>query len=292
VNIIYYTSGITGSGRVVRGISIGNALRRKGVDCEYAILSGSHFSFLTERLNIKHIEIPLEDEEPLSKSEYKYSALYRTLMETNPDVLIIDLLWFSLYHFIHELPCKRIFLCRQVDDEFFSIEFTDESIKFRPGDYDILLAIEPFSSSIQMKQINPIVIRNRDEILSRKEALIKLGIDDDQKNCFITYNGEPGEFEEVKKKYSYLDEVGYQVVTTSNYEGGLFPSVDYFNAFDLIICGAGYNSYWEVVYFDKDVIFSPAVRLFETGERRINECQGYTFDENGADQLVDIIMNM
>ena len=32
--------------------------------------------------------------------------------------------------------------------------------------------------------------------------------------------------------------------------------------------------------------------MFEKQEHRIDECQEYIFKENGADQLVDIVMNL
>jgi UDP-N-acetylglucosamine:LPS N-acetylglucosamine transferase len=151
---------------------------------------------------------------------------------------------------------------------------------------------EPFESMIKSDRINPIIIRNRDEILPRKAALDKLGIKSGKKVCLFAFNGKAGEFERIKKMYSYLEDVGYRVEYTTNYKGGLFPAVDYFNAFDLVICGAGYNAFWEAVYFKKEAVFVPVPRRFESQEKRINECQGYSFDINGADQLVDIILNL
>ena len=222
----------------------------------------------------------------------KSSILFKTFMDLKPDVLLVDLLWFPLYYLINDLPFRKILLSRQVEDEFFSISTPDAKLVFRPEDFDFIFAIEPFKNCIKMDSINPIVIRNRDEILSREEALNKLGLDDTSKSCLVAYNGHPGDFKKVKKTYSYLEDECYQVVYTTNYEGGIFPVVDYFNAFDLIICGAGYNSFWEAIYFNKEAVFVPTRAMFESGERRVDECQEYTFVENGADQLVDIVMNL
>ena len=156
----------------------------------------------------------------------------------------------------------------------------------------LILGIEPFTSSIPMKSINPIVIRNHNEIIPHEIALQELKLDSNQKACFLSYSGHPGDFKKVKNTYSYLEEQGYQMVYSNNYDEGIFPIVDYFNAADLIICGAGYNSFWEAVYFEKEAIFIPTHAQFESGERRIRECQEFNFNENGADQLVDIMMNM
>ena len=293
MKIVYYTSGISGSGRVVRGISIGNALKRKNVHSEYLILSSSPFAHFADRLGISHVEIPVEDEHQLSKENYENSELYGTISALDPDILLVDLLWFSLYRFIHELPCKKIFLCHQVFDRFFTIPLKEEKISIRPEDYNMLLAVEPFTCSIPMRQINPIILRNRDEILPRAEALDRLNLNDNQKVSLFAFNGHPGDFERYKKKYSYLEDTGgYQMIYTTIYKGGIFPIVDYFNAFDFIITAAGYNSFWEVMFFNKEAVFENIPLNFSSTERRIRECQEYTFDENGANQLVDIIMSL
>lgn len=292
MKVLYYTSGVTGSGRVVRGISIGNALRRKGIKADFTILSSPLFAHLADAFNITHYDIPVESEEKLTGSTYMHSELYQVINSLKPDVLIVDLLWFPLYHFIHDLPCKKIFLCRQVDDRFFNISMPDKIISFRLEDYDYVLAIEPFTCMIPLKEINPIILRNRNEILSRKTAFHTLGIDDGNKKCLVAYSGPSDNFKKIKKKYSYMENEGYEMVYTANYKNNIFPVVDYFNAFDLIICGAGYNAFWEVIFFKKKAIIVPELKSFEDQKRRISECQDYRFDMNGADQLVDVMLKL
>ena len=292
MRVLYFTSGITGSGRIVKGLSIGTALERRGIHDKFTILSSSPFASIIDRLGFNHVEIPLEDESELSEKNYRKSALYEWISSLNPDILIVNLQWFSLHSFIEDLQCKKIFLSRQVDDRFFTIPLADGRISFKKEDYDLVLATEPFSSKIPVQQINPMIIRNRDEILSRKDARKRLNLHGSKKVCLFAFNGKPGEFEDIKKRYSYLKDSGYTMVYTTNYHGGLFPTVDYFNAFDLIICGAGYNSFWEAKYFGKEAVFVPVQRRFEDQQRRINECSDYTFNENGADQLVEIMFKM
>ena len=291
MRVVYFTTGISGSGRIVRGISVGNAFKRKNIACDYTIISSSEFSFLIDRFAYNNITIPVESRAELSLKNYEQSVLYNTLIDLQPDILIVDLVWYTLHHFINTLNCRKIFLCRQVIDSFFSIVLQDDHLVFKPDDYHLIYAIEPFKSSIQMKSLNPIILRNRDEILEREDAIKKLSLNRNQKTCFIYYNGEPGDFERVKGTYSYLQEEGYQLVHSTNYDNGIFPIVDYFNAADLLICGGGYNSFWESIFFDKEAIFVPTPKNFESQEQRIKECQEFYFDENGADQLVKIIMN-
>jgi len=289
VKIVYYTSGITGSGRVVTGIAIGNALRRKGMDKEFTILSSSPFARLADGFN--HIEIPAEDENALSPENYPSSELFKKLKELAPDVMIVDLLWFPIHHFSKELPCKKLLICRYVHEKFFSIPLPGGRLDFDPSRFDLVLATEPFESMVPMQQINPIVIRNRDEILSREDALKKLGLDEGRQNCLFAFNGHPGDFRRAQKKYSHLEDF-YRMVYSTNYKGGLFPAVDYFNAFDFMVCGAGYNQFWEAIFFDKEAVFEATESIFGDQARRVQECQEYYFDKNGADQLVEIVLKL
>ena len=289
MKVVYYTSGTTGSGRIVRGISIGNSFRRKATKVDFSIVSSSSFAYLADVFNIPHYEIPAETEDKLGKDSYANSELFRTLLRLKPDVLLIDLLWFPVYHFLDNLPCRSVFLWERLDERFFTIPLPGGAISYRPEKFDLVLAIEPFKGEGPEKQVNPLIIRNRDEIFSRDQAVQKLRLNPSKKSCLISIGGQPGDFERVMKEYCYLEDAGYQLVPTT-YGKGLFPVVDYFNAFDLVICGAGYNSFWEAIFFEKEAIFIPTKASFVSGERLIEEYQDYTFSENGADQLVDIVL--
>ena len=296
-NIVYYTSGLTGSGRLVRGLSIGTALARQNTDSAFIIVSSCRLGFLAKLCGFRHIQIPIENEEQLSYENYRQSLLYSTLTELDPDILIVDLQWFSLASFIDELECKKVFLCTQlnishIDEIYFTIKLADRALRFDPDQYDLLVEAEPTNVSLAMKKIDPLIIRDRNEILTREEALRQLNLEGQDKVCLFAFNGKPGEFEEKKKMYSYLEDEGYAMVYTTNYRHGLFPAVDYFNAFDLLITGAGYNAFWEAVYFKKEAIFCPQERRFENQRLRIETCMDYEFDENGADQLVKLLAGL
>lgn len=293
MRILYYTTGTTGSGHLVLGLSIANAFRRRGVEHTLTILSSSpSFTDLADRMGVRHREVPFENETQLSTEAYASSALYNAVVELDPDILIVTLHWFMLNSFIQELSCKKIFLCRQVDERFFSMPVGGKTLAFQPRDYDLALAIEPFPTSQPLRRINPLVLRNRDEILPRKDALRELGLTEGGNHCLFAFNGKPGEYERVKKMYSYLEDEGYEMAYSTNYHGGLFPAVDYFNAFEMLICGAGYNAFWEAVYFQKEAIFVPMPRRFENQSWRVEECQEYNFERNGADEVTELILGM
>lgn len=316
MRIVYYSSARTGSGHIVLGLSIYNGLvrqgvikqggRRKAAADEFIILTCGSFTELAGPFGVTVVPIPAEDENRLSKEAYPESVLYRKLTELDPDILLVDLSWFTLHYFIGELRCKKIFLCRQIEDSAFAIPLREGPLIFDPGSYDRLFAIEPFQSKIDLEQMNPIVIRNREEILPRNRALEGLfgGAEHgSRKNyaadevsagkvCLFAFNGRPGEFEEIKRMYDYLENEGYAMVYSTNFQGGLFPAADYFNGIDLIICGAGYNAFWEAMYFEKEAVFVPVKRRFEDQRKRVETCSNYRFTENGADRLAREIVNL
>ncbi len=289
MRVVFYTSGTTGSGRLVRGIAVGNALRRAGLDCEFTILNMSPFAHLADAFGHRHVEIPPEPEEDLTGETYPGSALYRNLIALDPDVLIVDLLWFSLHHFIDRFTCRKIFLSHWVKDDFFRVPLPGGTLRFRPEQYHQLLAIEPFDTPLPFDRINPVIIRNRDEILDRETALGKLGLSPDEKHCLYAFNGNPGDFDAHRSKYAYLEDEGYAMTYSSNYRGGLFPAVDYFNAFDLVICAASYNQFWESRYFGKQALFENISSRFSSSERRVKYYLRHRFETNGADELVERI---
>ncbi len=291
MRIAYYTSGISGWGHLVQGVSIARALARAGVRAEYRMFtSGAVPPFLSA--DTACVRLPAEGKEELSGGRHGTSALFRAFKDFAPDVLLVDLHWFMIHFLASDLRCRKIFLCREVHPSFFTIALRSGTISFRPGDYDLALATEPFGHPFPMEEINPVVLRNPDEILSRREACRRLDLDPADRHCFFTFKENPREELAVRKTYAYLgEEGGYRMVYAADYENGLFPAADYFNACDLLVTGAGYNSFWEARHFRKDAIFIPMPRNFENTYRRVAELSDYEFDGNGADQLVRRMMD-
>ncbi len=294
MKIVYYTSSIAGTGRIIQGVSICMGLRRMGINCEFLILSNASpdVASIADRLSVSHIEIPPEDSDQLNSRNYGASVLYLTLRELQPDILIVDRLWFSLHHFINRINCLKIFFTIQVSDNFFYIKLPCGSdISFCPEQYSRVFTIEPFNPPFHAEKLAPMIIRNRDEILSRDSALEKLGLNKNgRKYCLTAINYKPGHLELLEEKYSYLENEGYTLVRSTNLGGGgIFPAVDYFNAFDLVICAAGYTQYWETKYFNKKALYETLPLKFSSMDWRIRHCQDCSFQDNGCDQLAEII---
>lgn len=290
MNILYYTSSTTGVGRLVTGMAIGNALKRKGVSCKYTIAHSSSFGHLAGDFHA--LWVPVETEDDLAPGRWKQSILYKTFRKLKPDVLIVHHQWFMVHNFIQELPCKKVYLSDQAFDSHFRVPLPTGELVFDARSYDRVIAIEPFQSTVPMETVNPVILKNRDEILSRETALRRLGHDGAKPVAFYGLSGRPEYFEKFRSKYAYLADEGYEVLYSGTYQGGLFPVVDYFNAIDLLICGAGYNQVWEAGYFGKKALFEILDVNFSDQSLRIKTSESFHFDVNGADQLADIIMKL
>lgn len=293
MNIVFYTSGISGVGRIATGIAVYNALKRNHIECTYQMVTHSSLGHIAQDMGIEHIYIPLEDEIQLSKKNYHKSVLYHTLTVLKPDVLIVYLQWFTIQQFLHELKCKKIFLMHNVITNFFSFATINGEYIFSPTHYHYCLAIEPFHLPFEAKSINPLIMKNHDEILSEKAARVRLQLPLDKKMCLISISGYENEFDYYAKKYTAKLSSGYDFFMTSNHENqNIFPVIDYYNAFECIVCGAGYNSFWETRFFNKKAYIVPFKRIFEDQFYRVNNFSSYTFTRNGADQLVELIVSM
>jgi hypothetical protein len=290
VRVVYYTSSITGVGRLVTGMAVGNALERRGVSCKYTIVHSSSLGRLAEDFTTAWV--PVETESDLAPGNWHTSVLYKTLRRLKPDLLLVNHPWFMIHNFIAELPGKKIYLSDQAFDSHFRVPLRGGDLVFDPAGYDRVFAIEPFRSAVAMENLNPFILRNRDEIMPREKALSRLGLDGAKPAALYSLSGDPQYFEKFRDKYSYLEKDGYDVIYTGTYREGIFPAVDYFNAFDVIVCGAGYNQVWEENYFGKKALFEILDVNFSDQSLRIKTSGNFRFDVNGADQLADIIKQL
>ena len=293
MKIVYYTSGISGLGRLVHGIALYNAFHRRGLsDFSFKIIHSApeKQSRVLDRTGISHQHVPPEI--PGSDD----SPLLSVLRKLSPDITIVDRMWMSVQDLRDRIPGKVVFITSRVNEDFFYIE-NNAYRKFQPQLYDAVLTSEPFHFPFAHTEINPLIIRTHDEILpesAAREALIKCMKHYDQKKpiCFIGVNYAPGFLKKFKELYSYLEEM-YNVVYSTNMDGGgIFPIADYYNAIDYMVCSATYNFYWEARYFNKEAVFVPVPVLHCDQQARLDEAADFSFEENGADQLVDILLNL
>ncbi|MDC7225032.1 MAG: hypothetical protein PQJ60_14885 [Spirochaetales bacterium] len=287
MRIVFLTSG-KGSGHVVLALSLFNALNRLSRNFEFILMGDYEFAHLCDGL-FSQYSIPMEPS--LYLNDPRSSQLYLMLKELAPDVLVTDGLWFPLKNMVDSFPFRKIIFFRQTTQAWFKLtagKYGD--LEFDPESFDHCFSIEPGFLPPGFKELNPFVIRNGDEIYSREEARKALGISREKKKiCLLAHNGFEGEWEKLKKSQRNIAKE-YRLIRSSNRRGkGLFPLADYLNGVDLLIGGAGYNLFYEALYFKKDFHLFPQERKFEDQNWRLKNNSEYSFDMNGADQLAQII---
>ncbi len=294
MRVLFFSAGATGSGHIVRGLSVAAALRRAGLHHDYAILTtATPYAELARRLGVPIQEIPFEMEEASESAHYRDSRTFMAISAFNPDILIVDMFWLGLHASARELPCRKVLLTFQFDPAFYHIRTPNNDFRFRPEDYDLLLRTEPgYAVPFEATEINPMVLRNHDEILGKDAARADLGLENAERSCLFACSGESGQVEAVWKSFSYLQDEGWTVYRAQHREGGLFPTIDWFAAFELLVCGAGYNAFWEARWMRKEAFFVPFPRLREDQARRPALFSDYQVQVNGADQLVGMLTSL
>lgn len=290
MRVLFLAPGATGSGHIVRGLSIAAALKRATVPHDFAILSADvPYISLAQRFGILISALKRERLEELDTEHYRGSSLFADIGLFKPDILIVDQFWMALDAFIHELPCKKVLLTFQMDPSVFHLKIKENEYRFHPEDYDLLLRTEPgYEVPFESREINPMVMRNQDEILSKEAARANLMLAEEARACLFACSGEPAQVEETWKSFSYLETEGWTVIRSQHRDGGLFPVSDWFNAFDLLVSGAGYCAFWEARWFKKEAFFVSFPRRFEDQARRASLFSDYEFETNGADELVKL----
>lgn len=283
MRVLIYASGVTGSGRFVAALAVALALKRAGLD-SVRILSSHPFSHLAEVVGVDAVQIPREGPRLLATSHFPESALYDSIMSFAPELLIVVQSWYAVQTMSRAFPFPTLLLLRNASNEFFRARGPDGSLTLDVSSFYGVIATEPYDFEFPVSRVPPLILRNRSELLERVNAAEVLGIDPERPTALVATNGEVGEFDVLRRDYSYLENE-YQVVYSSNHRDGLFPAVDYYEAIDFLVCGAGYNQFWEAQYFAMNAHFVPQPRRYEDQYWRVEKCQGHRFSENGADVL-------
>ena len=248
---------------------------------------------LARRFGVGIGTIPREDEATLAAGNFRDSATFAAIVSFKPDILIVDQFWMTIDTFVRELPGKKVLLTLQMDLSIFHIRTPQREFRFRSEDYDLLIRTEPgYETPFDSIEIQPMIIRNRDEIKSREAALAELGLSGAAQACLFSCSGEENQIAAIWKSFSYLQDEGWEVVRSQHRSGGLFPAIDWYDAFQLIICGAGYSAFWEARWMRKEAFFVPFKRRFEDQARRPALFSDYEFDTNGADELIKLIAGL
>jgi UDP-N-acetylglucosamine:LPS N-acetylglucosamine transferase len=286
MNVFFVSLG-NGAGHLMRGIAIYNAIQRNNLPVDYKIIG----------INKVHPKItdsyPFEEVAVIPsrfETDLPNTPLYKRLTGEKVDLVIVDHAWAWTRNILQDMDCRKVLLLRQISPAFLRLRFEESIIEYDPTIFDQVYLIEPFKSPVKGKNIRPIVAKNPGEILSRSEARFRLQVPDNKPCAVISQTGiTKDEINRVSQVFNNLpDSDNYHCIKSSSYDdNGIFPLLDYYNGIDLMVSGAGYNTYWQNRFFKKKAIFLPFRRAEENQAIRVKTCADYEMKENGADVLVN-----
>ncbi len=282
--VAYFTAGTVGAGDLLQGFSIERALARAGLEVEFRAFSPEPPFPYARYAN--YTPVPVRMQELQQASLAGASHLAHALLDFGPDILIVGQFWAPL-RFILPLPdCEHWLLIRRCPDIWF--EGPPEA-PFDPTQYERIIAVEPLEYDVFTDRIDPGVICNPDECRPREALRELLNVEESRRLIVVSHAGEPGEIDEIPVRAGPDDLVVY----FSLYDDQApFPLCSWLSGADAVLCGAGYNTFWEartLGYFDR-TRFVPFSRQIDDQAWRVRECSAVRPKTNGADTLARWIL--
>jgi hypothetical protein len=209
------------------------------------------------------------------------SALFRSLTDYNPDLLLVDLFWAPLRHIRPALRCEAWLLLRSVPLWWFS---GSRRRPFAPAQFARVFAMEPLVDWPNAEPLDPVVIANPEECQATGALRERLGLAPTRRLVVAIQAGRPGEVLRLGG--------GPDCILWSCSDPRFpFPAAEWLGGADEIFSGAGYNSYWEAVWlgYAGSVTFVPFPRPIDDQRRRMKLGPRLRMTRNGADVLAACI---
>jgi hypothetical protein len=248
-----------------------------GVRCEAWVITASEADPLAQREGLCALSFPSRErmrESGLEEIRYMATAkvwIQSVVSSLSPDILLVDGHPAGSMHELGkalELAKKKVLLHSEDDLEALGTSTTSRLFSL-------------YDQSFRTQSNSPILIREREELLSRKDARRALGITSDRA-VYITLRGREsdGGTQELLEIVHRLKAEGWHIVLSAGpgYNGPPIhePGISYADHFlpmellpgiDAAVSSGGYHSFYELMYVGIPTVFLPDIR---TGDSRID----------------------
>ncbi|PRQ02461.1 hypothetical protein ENSA5_22790 [Enhygromyxa salina] len=288
--VAYFTAGTVGAGHLVRGEAIRRGLARAGFTGE--VRSFGPATGFDGWLSGDHLSVEVRDDPMLADPDLApRSALGRALLDWQPDLVIVDMFWAPVRHLLARLGCPAWLLVRACPPVWLT---GAGAVRFDPGAWDRIVAIEPIGAEVLTHAIDPIVIANPNECAGPGRLRELLGAPDDRPLVVVSHAGKPAERGELEARAQARAPAGATVVRLDP-DGpgrGLFPAARTLGGADLVVSGVGYNSFWEAHWlgWHERTEFCPFARSIDRQGLRLARFRGHRARANGADTLAQWVL--
>jgi hypothetical protein len=145
------------------------------------------------------------------------------------------------------------------------------------------VAIEPLPCTPVTHTIDPVVVCNPDEVQTPTALRRRYRVEPGVPFAAVVHAGVSGEIDQLRKRVR----AGQATVTLDLFaEESLFPAAAWLGGADLVVSGAGYNSYWEAQWlgYGARACFVPFQRRIDDQAWRLR-LGAWKPRQNGADTL-------
>jgi UDP-N-acetylglucosamine--N-acetylmuramyl-(pentapeptide) pyrophosphoryl-undecaprenol N-acetylglucosamine transferase len=302
--VIFYAVNGLGLGHVTRLLAIARALRRLAPQAEILFLTSSEADGVIYREGFAAIKLPsktIREACGLRKTTYlkmAQSVTWNAISAFDPDVLVVDT--YPSGSFEELIPVlrwrqKNVFVFREQRRDSFQSDLLKAILPL----YDLLIVphetveqVGDLPEPAKARAVGPILIRERNELLSRTQARAALGlpgrIDEDTLLIYCSFGGggEPESrraLELTSRAVSALPNAhlvigqGPLLLTEPEPRMGMtvirgrYPMMDVLPAFDAAVAAAGYNTVHELLFAGIASVLVPFGRILDDQGRRAHE---------------------
>ena len=302
--VVFYAVNGLGLGHVTRLLAIARAMRKQAPQTEILFITSSEADGVIYREGFAAIKLPsktVREACGLRKSTYlkmAQSVTWNAIGAFDPDVLVVDT--YPSGSFEELIPVlrwrqKNVFVFREQRRDSFQSEMLMAALPL----YDLLIVphetvaqIGALPEPAKARAVGPILIRERNELLSRTQARATLGlsgvINDETLLLYCSFGGG-GEPEsrralELTTRAVLALPHAHLVIgsgplllappeprTGMTVVSGRYPMMDVLPAFDAAVAAAGYNTVHELIFAGIPSVFVPFGRILDDQGRRARE---------------------
>mgnify|MGYP002620200435 CR=1 FL=1 len=288
----------TGAGHLSRAGAVRRALARAGAPVELRAFGPPLPPALAQPWWIGTPILPSDVRPPerLARSE-----LGRAVSAWEPDLVIVDVYWMAVQALVRSLQLPAWLLLRRVPPGWLrgtpAVPFADDA-------WERVITIEPDACPGGYDAIDPVVLVNPDECLTAPEVHAALQVPAGHRLELVTHAGIPGELAQLLSRptpdgpnlwhreiLGVHDGVLPQRQTAGAWRA-TWPAAQLYPAADRIVCGAGYNTFWETRWLGctERTTVHPFPRSTDDQAWRLQRCHGHVPTNNGADTLAQLLV--
>lgn len=209
------------------------------------------------------------------------SELARKLTAFAPDLVLVDMFWAPLRWVLPLLDCEAWLLLRLAPPVWYT---GTPALPFVPTMYARLLAVEPIDwcGPGSITRIDPVVVANVDDSRERSALRTRFGCSSGERLTIMAHSGGPEELATLRARAG-----GRAYCLDLNTVEALFPAAEWLGGADRIVCGGGYNAYWEArwIGYAERTEFVPFARSIDDQACRVRNFGEVPMGANGADTL-------